>query len=81
MVEEAPANRAMPEKNEAEVKPEKVEPKVEVKAEKVEPKLSRIELAPASRNNIANEILAERSPPSANRAREFSKILARIGED
>ena len=92
MVEEVPANTAMPEsKPEAKVEP-KTEAKLELKPEvKPESKLEkkteiraneppRFEMPRAAPPNIADEILAERKP-SSSRIREFSKILARIGED
>ena len=47
-----------------------VETKAEVKVDEKKPRPG----------NIAAEILAERSPTPA-RSREFSKILARIGEE
>lgn len=89
--EEAPANTAM-EAPKAEAKETKGETKGDDKkprsafAEEPEKKprsafSEEAEKKPRlSANNIADEILAERSP-STGRAREFSKILARIGEE
>ena len=66
LAEEA-ANTAMPEKAE---KAEKAEPEKQPEMPRAEPK------KPAF--NVADEILAERSPA---RSREFSKMLARIGDE
>jgi hypothetical protein len=72
--EELAANRVMPEKpaaNNAMPEKEKIAEKPVEKSEKTEAR---------PRFNIADEILAERAP-APGRSREFSKLLARIGED
>lgn len=79
-VTEVVANSEMPEmkvETKAESKPE---PKVEAKAEpaKLETKAANKPTLEAKPWNIADEILSERAPA---RSREFSKILARIGEE
>lgn len=85
--EEAPANTAMPvEAPKAEAKETKGDDKKPRFSEEPEKKpRSAFSEEPEKKprlaaSNIADEILAERSP-STGRAREFSKILARIGEE